>query len=270
MTSPRIKAYERLKELLIETDSASYEWSESGKLVEWRQDVQNAFRRLLGDEREELKALNEIRYSPSMGRRGTPRQVYTDAFRRGITRARAIIRSAIREFEDYELPALSSAGQVASPPVPADSSTMTRKVFVVHGHDNEMKLEVARFLEGLDFEAVLLHEQASGGDTIIEKVDRNSDVSYAIVLLSPDDVGAAKDKKEKLQPRARQNVVLELGYFVGKLGRSHVCPIKRGIVEIPSDLHGVVYVPFEGEDWKVHLVKEFKHLGFEVDANKVF
>ena len=72
-------------------------------------------------------------------------------------------------------------------------------------------------------------------------------------------------------PRARQNVVLELGYFIGKLeSRSHVCPIKRGSLEIPSDLIGLVYVPFEGEDWKFHLVKELKHLGFEVDANKVF
>lgn len=268
MTSPRIKAYQRLKELLIETDSASYEWSESGKLVEWRQDVQNAFRRLLGDEREELKALNDISYSPFMAVRGTPRQGYSDAFHRGIKRARAMIRSAIREFEDYELPALDSAGQVASPPVSADSSTMPRKVFVVHGHDNEMKQEVARFLEGLDFEAVILHEQASGGNTIIEKFERNSDVSYAIVLLSPDDVGAPRDNREDLQPRPRQNVVLELGYFIGRLRRSRVCPIKRGTLEVPSDLHGLVYVPFEGQEWKLHLMKELKNLGFAVDANK--
>ena len=133
-----------------------------------------------------------------------------------------------------------------------------------------MKQAAARFLAHLEFEAIILHEQASGGDTIIEKVERNADVSYAVVLLSPDDVGAARDKKDQLQPRARQNVILELGYFIGKLGRARVCPIKRGVVEIPSDLHGVVYVAFEGDGWKNHLVKELKHIGFEVDANNMY
>ena len=133
-----------------------------------------------------------------------------------------------------------------------------------------MKQTVARFLERLDFEAILLHEQASGGDTIIEKFERNSDVSYAVVLLSPDDVGAARDKKDELQARARQNVVLELGYFIGKFGRSHVCPLVRGRIETPSDFHGIVYVRFEGEDWKFHLVKELKYLGLDIDANKAF
>ena len=105
-------------------------------------------------------------------------------------------------------------------------------------------------------EAIILHEQASVGDTIIEKLERNSDVSYAVVLLSPDDVGAAQDKKDELQSRARQNVVLELGYFIGRLGRSHVCPLVPGPMEVPADFHGVVYVPFEGEDWKFHLCDE--------------
>ena len=125
-------------------------------------------------------------------------------------------------------------------PGPNDTAGVARKIFVVHGHDNEMREAIARFLERLDFEAIILHEQASSGDTVIEKVEHNTDVSYAVVLLSPDDVGAARDAKDELQPRARQNVVLELGYFIGKLGRSHVCPIKRGAVEIPSDLDGVV------------------------------
>lgn len=143
-----------------------------------------------------------------------------------------------------------------------------RRIFVVHGLDNEMKATVARFIKQLDFEPIILHEQASSGDTIIEKLERNSDVSYAIVLLSPDDVGAVESKKDELQYRARQNVVLELGYFIGKLGRSHVFTLVRKQVEFPSDFQGVVYVPFDGEDWKLRLIKELKHLGFEVDANK--
>jgi predicted nucleotide-binding protein len=146
----------------------------------------------------------------------------------------------------------------------------SRKVFLVHGHDNSMKESVARFFERLDFEPIILHEQASCGDTIIEKFERHADVSYAVVLLSPDDIGAAKSNADDLQQRARQNVVLELGYFVGRLGRARVCPLVRGTLEVPSDFHGVVYIPFEGEAWKIHLVKELKYLGFEVDANKAF
>jgi predicted nucleotide-binding protein len=124
-----------------------------------------------------------------------------------------------------------------------------------------MKQTVARFLERLDFEPIILHEQASAGATIIEKVERHSEVSYALVLPSPDDVGAKKADSKKLQPRARQNVILELGYFIGKLGRGNVCALVRGPLEIPSDFDGVVYVSFEGDDWKMKLVKEFKHLG---------
>lgn len=157
-----------------------------------------------------------------------------------------------------------------SEPDPIDNAPPARKVFVVHGHDTEMKETVARFLERIEFEAVILHEQASAGDTIIEKFERNSDVGYAVVLLSGDDVGAPVGNKAELKSRARQNVILELGYFIGRLGRSHVCPLVKGSLDIPSDFHGVVYVPFEGESWKIHLVRELRHLGFELDTNKVF
>src|SRR5207244_1787432 len=97
---------------------------------------------------------------------------------------------------------------------------MARKAFVVHGHDSEMKEAVARFLQTLEIEPVILHEQASRGRTVIEKIEDNSDVGFAIVLMSPDDVGAAASESTSLQPRARQNVILELGYFLGKLERN--------------------------------------------------
>ena len=112
------------------------------------------------------------------------------------------------------------------------------KIFIVHGHDNEAKAEVARFVERLGFQAIILHEQVSRNRTVIEKFEANSDVSFAIVLLTPDDEGGKKGDPAK--PRARQNVVLELGYFVGRLGRDKVCALKRGEVEIPSDFNGVI------------------------------
>ena len=264
MSDPKHTAYERLKELHSESESATHAWSKNGKFTEWHQKVQSALRRSLGEDCQQLNSFKSVLYGPRIFSTGTPDSVFHDSFKGGMKKARAIISSAIQEYEDYEQPAGHNIDHTSAD----GNSTISRKVFVVHGHDNEMKESVARFLERLDLEAVILHEQASGGDTIIEKFERNADVKYAVVLLSPDDVGAAKDKSNTPQPRARQNVVFELGYFVGKLGRSHVCPLVREPLERPSDIHGVVYIPFDEGNWKIHLVKELKNLGFEVDANK--
>ena len=264
MSDPKHTAYERLKELHSEAESATHAWTKNGKFTEWRQNVQSALRHLLDENCQQLKAFNSVSYGPPIFVSGMPDSVFHNSFIGGMKTAGGIIRSAIQEYEDYE----QQDGHDVDHTSADGNSAISRKVFVVHGHDNEMKESVARFLERLDFEAVILHEQASGGDTIIEKFERNADVKYAVVLLSPDDVGAAKDKSNTLQLRARQNVVFELGYFVGKLGRSRVCPLVREPLERPSDIHGVVYIPFDEGNWKIHLVKELKNLGFEVDANK--
>lgn len=144
----------------------------------------------------------------------------------------------------------------------------TNKVFVVHGHDEAARETIARFLEKFGIEAVILHEQATGGRTIIEKLEHYSDVDFAVVLLTPDDVGGKGVPNPDLQPRARQNVVLELGYFAGKLGRTHVCALYRGPLELPSDIVGVGYVPLDSSGgWRLQLAKELKAAGFDVDMN---
>jgi predicted nucleotide-binding protein len=144
---------------------------------------------------------------------------------------------------------------------------LSRKVFVVHGHDEAAREKIARFLERLEFEPIILHEQASRGRTVIEKVEAHSDVDFAVVLLTPDDEGCEKGGTPR--PRARQNVVLELGYFLGRLGRTHVCALKRGDIEIPSDFEGVVYVDFDNSDgWKQGLGRELEAAGFQFDWNK--
>lgn len=144
------------------------------------------------------------------------------------------------------------------------------KVFVVHGHDDGSKQAVARMLESLSLQPIILHEQASKGMTLAEKLDHYSDVGFAIVLLTPDDVGAAKASSDDLNPRARQNVVFELGLFIGKLGRDKVCALKKGDIEEPSDYKGVVYVPFdEHESWKYKLAKELREAGYQIDMNRV-
>ncbi|WP_367110831.1 TIR domain-containing protein [uncultured Psychrobacter sp.] len=144
-----------------------------------------------------------------------------------------------------------------------------RKVFVVHGHDDHAKEMMARFLEKNDFEAIVLHEQASGNKTIIEKIEHYADVGFAIILLTPDDVGKSKGADE-YQPRARQNVILELGYFMGKLGRNRVCAFKSGNLEIPTDFSGVVWNQLDNAGaWKQILSKELSEAGYDLDSNKL-
>ena len=143
------------------------------------------------------------------------------------------------------------------------------KVFLVHGHDESARETTARFLENLDLEPVILHEQPSGGRTIIEKVEQYSEVAFAVVLLTPDDVGAKREPEPALAPRARQNVILELGYFLGKLGRKHVAAITKDTVEKPSDYDGVVYIQMDAAGaWKLQLAREMKAAGLNVDLNK--
>lgn len=147
---------------------------------------------------------------------------------------------------------------------------VSRRVFVVHGHDEEAKQSVARCLEKLELEAIILHEQPNQGRTIIEKFEDYADVGFAAVLLTPDDIGAAKDDTGNLRPRARQNVVFELGFFVGRLGRQRVCALHKGDVEIPSDFAGVLWVPMDPEGaWRFKLGQEIKAAGLDVDLNKL-
>ena len=114
-------------------------------------------------------------------------------------------------------------------------------VFVIHGHDGDARESVARFLENLGLQPIIPHEQANKGRTIIEKFENHADVAFAVVLLTPDDEGERKDDKSDLKPRARQNVILEPGFFLGRLGRTHVCLLVKGDMETPSDYDGVVY-----------------------------
>ena len=144
-------------------------------------------------------------------------------------------------------------------------------MFIVHGHDNEAKVTVARFVENLGIKATILDEQASKGQTIITKFEDNADeAGFAIVLLTPDDVGASNNQRNNLKPRARQNVVLELGYFMAKLGRERVCPLLKDEVEKPSDIDGLVYVPMNNpNEWQLQLAKEMKQAGLPIDLNKL-
>jgi len=144
----------------------------------------------------------------------------------------------------------------------------TNRAFIVHGHDEAVREKVARLLQRLGVEPIILHEQASEGRTLIEKLEHYSDVDFAVVLLTPDDVGSSKQDLQNLQPRARQNVILELGYFAGMLGRKRVCALFQGPLETPTDYVGVVYVPLDsGGGWQLTLARELRAAGFDIDLN---
>jgi predicted nucleotide-binding protein/CheY-like chemotaxis protein len=141
-------------------------------------------------------------------------------------------------------------------------------IFIVHGHDDEAKETVARFIEKLGGRAVILHEQPNAGRTIIEKFEHHANVAFAIVLLTPDDVGGKNAKA--LKQRARQNVVFELGFFFAKLGRNKVCALHKEDVEIPSDIQGVIYTPMDKAGaWRTALARELKAAGIPLDYTKV-
>jgi predicted nucleotide-binding protein len=164
-------------------------------------------------------------------------------------------------------PAASAAAEASAGP--AALALNLCKIFVVHGHDEGARESVARFIQALGFQPIILHERANEGRTVIEKVEAHSDVGFAVVLLTPDDQGCEKGGTPG--PRARQNVVLELGYFIGRLGRNRVCALKRGELEIPSDFGGVVYESFDAlGGWKQALGRELRAAGFEIDWNKVY
>jgi predicted nucleotide-binding protein len=166
----------------------------------------------------------------------------------------------------------TQTANVPQAPLPVKESRMTigkGKVFVVHGHDEAVRETVARFLEKLGLDAIILNEQVSGGIGIMEKFEKYAAVDFAIVLLTPDDEGRAKGAPD-FKARARQNVILELGYFIGKLGRGHVCALHKDSIEIPSDYAGIVYVQYDlAGGWKQVIAKEMKSAGLKVDMNAI-
>lgn len=138
-------------------------------------------------------------------------------------------------------------------------------VFIIHGHDNELKAEVQLLLTRAGVNNIVLHEQPDKGRTIIDKlIGESSNSNYAIALLSPD------DKLEDGETRARQNVILEIGYFIGLLGKERVRLLKKGDIEIPTDLSGVLYEKYDDAGaWKMKICKELLAVGIYVDIEEV-
>lgn len=187
---------------------------------------------------------------------------FDDWMKRKIVRLESIVER-LPFFPLAEKPVQATAA-------PARPTHQSKDIFIVHGHDVAAKHEVARFIEQLDLHPIILHEKPDKGRTLIEKVEHHAEVGFTIVLLTPDDIGYPKDNPSEAKPRARQNVVLELGYFIGILGRARVCALLKGDIELPTDFAGVLYKAMDAKGaWKLELAGEVKAAGIDVDLNKL-
>lgn len=180
-----------------------------------------------------------------------------------------LLESMIEEVKDYwpdEDPAEPRSGESTN------ADQMSNGVFLVHGRDDGTKNTVARFLERIKLNPVVLQEMPNEGSTIIEKFEHYaSKVRFAVALLTPDDEGSLSGDTSNTQSRARQNVIFELGYFVGKLGRDRTCALVKGNLEMLSDYSGVIYIRLDDDDgWQMRLIQELKSAGYDIDANDAF
>jgi hypothetical protein len=154
--------------------------------------------------------------------------------------------------------------------IPSSSPASRERVFIVHGRDVAVREEVARFVDRLGLEPVILHEQPNQGRTILTKFQEEAGrAKFAIVLLTGDDRGGiATSDKTEYALRARQNVVFEFGFFAGKFGLDRVCALMKGPIEKPSDIDGLVYVSLDA-DWKLQLAREINTAGLAIDPSKL-
>ena len=268
----KTEAIDQLQALLGRVPEIRNSGAGSPEFVKWKSDVSTAICYIFGELSYHLRDFNDVRYNLWMYTSDTPDHEFHAAYARGLGKAAALIKSMVDEIRNYwpDNEHAMSATDVQAEEDRDAKKFISRRIFLVHGRDEGAKNTVARFLEKLNLQPVILDEQANLGLTIIEKFESHSDVGFAIVLLTPDDEGALRGDEQSGRHRARQNVIFELGFFIGRLGRERVCALTKGsAMEIPSDYSGVVYIPLDDSGaWRYRLVKELKSAGLDVDANR--
>ncbi len=188
----------------------------------------------------------------------------------GKAKAIATLEGIIDRFrEELELAGSNGANEKEAVQK-AITGSDSRRVFIVHGRDEGARESVARFLEKIDLKPIILHERPNKGRTLITKFrEESADTGFAVVLMTPDDLGALVGASAS-QYRARQNVVFELGFFIGKLGPERVAALVKGNIERPSDFDGVLYVALDDAgSWKQQLARELEAVSYKIDWNKV-
>ena len=228
-------------------------------------------RNIFGGQSKYLHDLQRIAFHPSVWIEGMTADDARPSWDSGRDKFVNLVNTLIKEIEIFRSPK-GRSNEDSGEKQP--SVSVSTSVFIVHGHDEEMKQAVARMIEKLGLQATILHEQPSQGRTVIEKLmDHSTGISFAIVLLSPDDLAYKKGQDpSEVSYRARQNVVFELGFFLGKLGRSRVVALHRQVhgFEMPSDYSGVLYVPYDDRGtWQLEILRELKAAGYQADANRL-
>lgn len=267
------KVLAKLKQRRNELEAIEATWPNWSRVTEWharaRPLIAQYFQQQLGpfDKLIEVRWAAFARVYSSGGRNETPQ--VDSAERTANNKIAADARGKLLAHMDalLELLDLEHPTKVAEAPQLPNGTG----VFLVHGRDERWVQEVARFVEQFGLQISILREQPNQGRTVIEKFeDVAVDIGFAIVLLTGDDRGGLKDAEPSSHlPRARQNVILELGFFLGRLKRSHVCALYEHGVEIPSDYSGVLFVPIdESGGWRLLLAREMKAAGLPIDMNR--
>lgn len=255
-----VNAYTALENIIIEIDDlvARHVLSSAPAFQAWKTKVERFLIKHYGQDSYEHKRFLEERFSLPFYTFDTPDSHFIAACKSGLLSTKAIFKTYLDE--------LKEENQGISSPETADVNDCS-PVFIVHGHNGELKQSLARIIEKQGIEAIILHEQTNPGATIIEKFEEHSNVGAAICLFTADDQGKAKADTE-LNPRARQNVVFEAGFFIGKLGRKKVIILADKGVEFPSDMHGIVYT--DSTNWEAEVLKGLAQIGYSIDYNKHF
>jgi hypothetical protein len=263
------KALKILGEIIARINDVESLGRKSPEFDRWKHDATVAVVNIFGENSINHRRFSQIRYSPGVFSAGTPDSVFESRWRKGLEEASAILQSFVSQIQTYWDDPREGNGDQQAEARSHMLDAAARKVFVVHGHNDGLKQAVARLLEKLDIQPVVLHEQPSQGKTIIEKFEHYSKVSFAIILLTADDEGKGRGESN-LRSRARQNVILEWGFFLGLLGRKRVCALYEDGIEIPSDYSGVLLVKIDsGSAWQYQVAKELRATGIDVDLNKI-
>ena len=270
MVRDKAKALERLQRVLDGIPELEKRAQDEGAFKKWQRNARIAVESVFGEGSSQAEEFAKFHYREIFDGWVINDEIDPEprpSNRRTFNEAQALLESMVNEIEEYwpddDEPALTPPADTVGTPA------TNRTVFIAHGHDQGAKDDVARLVKQVGLEPVILSEQPSQGKTIIEKFEANSNVSYAIALLTADDVGGSRGINGPMRSRARQNVIFELGFFVGRLGRGQVCALTKGDPEIPSDYKGVVYIPMdEGDAWQALLRKELESAELDIDANK--
>ena len=185
-----------------------------------------------------------------------------------------------QKFEEAFFNALNNAAISISPVPQSDfvPSIANKKIFIVHGQDDNFLRELELFIMRLGLEPYILKNNVEGGKTIIEALEQRIvyDSAFGMVLMTPDDVGCTKKEyeanKSNVRPRARQNVILEMGILIGSIGRNKVAILRQGEIENPSDVSGILYESFTNSIIKEigsRLIKHMQSAGIPIDPNKI-